>query len=89
MNPARHTNSTPAFRSSATTSRSYSSRASPFDGIAFAANSSRLRAREARRAFAVADHKRDFRARNAPGRNAIGQRLEIRSAPRQQHPNAM
>jgi len=41
------------------------------------------------RIFAVADHQDDFRAGDAPRRNAIGQRLKIRSAPRQQHPNAM
>jgi len=52
-------------------------------------NPSRRGMREPRRLFAVADHQDDFRAGNAPRRNAIGQRHEIRSAPRKQYPNAM
>ena len=44
-------------------------------------DSSRLRALNSLRALAIGDDDRDFRVGNAPGGNAVRQRLKIRAAP--------
>ena len=89
MNPARHTISTPAFLQLLHDQPVVILARQALRRDRLRRDSSRRRARQARRAFAVADHEGNFRAGDSPGRNAIGQRLEIRSAPGQQHANAM
>ena len=83
MNPARQTKFTRASSSAATSMRSYTSRSEALGGKHADRNPPLLRARNSRCAFAIADDDRDFGAGNSPRRDAVGQRLKIRAAPRQ------
>src|SRR5690348_4995163 len=50
-------------------------------------NPARPRTLQPRRVFAIAQDKRNLGARNLPCRNALCQRLKVRSTPREQHTN--